>query len=67
VACPSRGVPQCSATRSESAVSDRRHSVDLTHKDRRTVERFEAEVAALDEVIEVRRMWRVVKSPDRSK
>jgi len=27
------------------------------HKDRDTVERFEAEVAALDEVIEVRRMF----------
>ena len=32
-------------------------NVDLTHKDRDTVERFEAEVAALDEVIEVRRMF----------
>ena len=32
-------------------------NVDLTHKDRETVERFEAEVAALDEVIEVRRMF----------
>jgi DNA-binding Lrp family transcriptional regulator len=32
-------------------------SVDLTHKDRDTVERFEAEIAALDEVIEVRRMF----------
>jgi hypothetical protein len=31
--------------------------VDLSHKDRDTVERFEAEVAALDEVIEVRRMF----------
>jgi DNA-binding Lrp family transcriptional regulator len=32
-------------------------NVDLTYKDRGTVERFEAEVAALDEVIEVRRMF----------
>jgi DNA-binding Lrp family transcriptional regulator len=32
-------------------------NVDLTHKDRDTVERFEAEVAAFDEVIEVRRMF----------
>jgi DNA-binding Lrp family transcriptional regulator len=32
-------------------------NVDLTHKDRDTVERFEAEVAALDEVVEVRRMF----------
>jgi DNA-binding Lrp family transcriptional regulator len=32
-------------------------NVDLTHKDRDTVERFEAKVAALDEVIEVRRMF----------
>ncbi len=32
-------------------------NVDLTHKDRDTVERFESEVAALDEVIEVRRMF----------
>jgi DNA-binding Lrp family transcriptional regulator len=32
-------------------------NVDLTHKDRDAVERFEAEVAALDEVIEVRRMF----------
>ena len=32
-------------------------NVDLTHKDRDTVERFEADVAALDEVIEVRRMF----------
>ena len=32
-------------------------NVDLTHKDRDTVERFEAEVAALDEVIEVRRTF----------
>src|ERR671922_2142258 len=32
-------------------------NVDLTHKDRDTVERFEGEVAALDEVIEVRRMF----------
>jgi DNA-binding Lrp family transcriptional regulator len=32
-------------------------NVDLTHKDRDTVERFEAAVAALDEVIEVRRMF----------
>ncbi len=32
-------------------------NVDLTHKDRDTVERFEAEVAALDEVIELRRMF----------
>src|SRR5215212_1726481 len=32
-------------------------NVDLTHKDRDPVERFEAEVAALDEVIEVRRMF----------
>jgi DNA-binding Lrp family transcriptional regulator len=32
-------------------------NVDLTNKDRDTVERFEAEVAALDGVIEVRRMF----------
>src|SRR3712207_4347926 len=32
-------------------------NVDLTHKDRDTVERFEANVSALDEVIEVRRMF----------
>jgi DNA-binding Lrp family transcriptional regulator len=32
-------------------------NVDLTHKDRDTVERFEAEVSALDEVLEVRRMF----------
>jgi DNA-binding Lrp family transcriptional regulator len=32
-------------------------NVDLTHKDRDTVERFEAAVAALDDVIEVRRMF----------
>lgn len=32
-------------------------NVDLTHKDRQTVERFEAEAAALDEVIELRRMF----------
>jgi DNA-binding Lrp family transcriptional regulator len=32
-------------------------NVDLTHKDRDTVERFVGEVAALDEVIEVRRMF----------
>jgi DNA-binding Lrp family transcriptional regulator len=32
-------------------------NVDLSHKDRDTVERFEAEVAALDEVVEVRRMF----------
>ena len=32
-------------------------NVDLHHKDRDTVERFEAEVAALDEVTEVRRMF----------
>jgi DNA-binding Lrp family transcriptional regulator len=32
-------------------------NVDLTHKDRDSVGRFEAEVAALDEVIEVRRMF----------
>ena len=31
--------------------------VDLTHKDRATFEAFEAGVAALDEVIEVRRMF----------
>ena len=30
-------------------------NVDLTYKDRGTVERFEADVAALDEVIEIRR------------
>ena len=32
-------------------------NVDLTHKDRDTVARFESEVAAFDEVIEVRRMF----------
>jgi DNA-binding Lrp family transcriptional regulator len=32
-------------------------NVDLAYKDRDTVERFEAEVAALDEVIELRRMF----------
>jgi DNA-binding Lrp family transcriptional regulator len=32
-------------------------NVDLTRKDRATFERFEAAVAALDEVIEVRRMF----------
>ena len=32
-------------------------NVDLTHKDRDTVARFEAEVAAFDEVLEVRRMF----------
>jgi DNA-binding Lrp family transcriptional regulator len=32
-------------------------NVDLTHKDRGSVERFEAGVAALEEVIEVRRMF----------
>jgi DNA-binding Lrp family transcriptional regulator len=32
-------------------------NVDLTYKDRGTVERFEAEVAELDEVIEMRRMF----------
>ncbi len=32
-------------------------NVDLTHKDQETVQRFEAEVAALDEVIELRRMF----------
>jgi DNA-binding Lrp family transcriptional regulator len=32
-------------------------NVDLTHKDRDTVERFEAETAALEEGIELRRMF----------
>ena len=32
-------------------------NVDLTHKDHATVQRFEAEAAALDEVIELRRMF----------
>jgi len=32
-------------------------NVDLLHKDRDMVERFEAEVSALEEVIEVRRMF----------
>ena len=32
-------------------------NVDLTHKDRDAVARFESEVAALDEVVEVRRMF----------
>ncbi len=31
--------------------------VDLTHKDKETVQRFESEGAALDEVIELRRMF----------
>ena len=32
-------------------------NVDLTHKDQQTVARFEAEAAAFDEVIELRRMF----------
>jgi DNA-binding Lrp family transcriptional regulator len=32
-------------------------NVDLTHKDQQTVVRFEAEAAALEEVIELRRMF----------
>ncbi len=32
-------------------------NVDLTHKDNETVQRFESEVAALDEVVELRRMF----------
>jgi DNA-binding Lrp family transcriptional regulator len=31
--------------------------IDLTHKDRKTFERFEQSVAAFDEVVEVRRMF----------
>lgn len=32
-------------------------NIDLTHKDRKTFERFEQSVAAFDEVIELRRMF----------